>query len=246
MGVLARWLRAHFQKQPVPLKRALAAMDPRKLMPEYELHAFQDEPLSHDMLETLGTDEYLAWRIVDRNREWPDPACVAHLFVSYFTGKPDLVPHVPEECIQAGGANLVGLPETVEIPVPGVGAPQDRIAVRVLTFEAARGGGAALPAGPAGVDTFRVLYFFHVNGKYRTTRYEVRLAQKSLFDKYAYYAKIEVRFGDHAGRQHADRDQSVAALGPLLRKIMPILLEDHLADWEALNSDAAGEVASRG
>jgi hypothetical protein len=238
MEVLARWFSAHLQKAPVELIRPLAAMDARKLLPEYELHPVQPETLSHEAIETLGTEEYLTWNIVDLRRDRENRTCVAHLFISYYTGKPDMVPHVPEECIQAGGQRLVGRPTTEFIHVPGVGAPDDQVAVRVCQFELPRRGRAGLLGSAGDLPSFYVLYFFHVNGTYCTTRNEVRLKQSNLFDRYAYYAKVEVRFTDYELWQSANRPASLAATGPLLRKIMPIVLEDHLADWEALTSGA--------
>jgi len=244
MDVSARRFKLHFQKQPVPLKRSLAAMDQSKLLPEYRLHTRQPDTLSEDAVESLGTEEYLNWSIVDLDRERDDPACVAHLLISYYTGKPNLVPHVPEECIRAAGAALVGLGRA-SIPVAGVGAPDGRIPVCVCDFELAGANRANLPGASMRVATFKVLYFFHVNGEYKTTRNEVRLAQSNLFHRYAYYAKVEVRFTDYLFQRNASEEASIAATGKLLRKIMPILLGDHLADWEALNSGAADEGAGR-
>ncbi len=244
MDVLARRFQLYFQKQSVPLKRPLAVMDQSKLLPEYRLHTRQPDTLSEDAVESLGTEEYLNWSIVDLDRERDDPTCVAHLLISYYTGKPNLVPHVPEECIRAAGAALVGLGRA-RIPVAGVGAPDGRIPVRMCDFELAGANQASLPGASTRVATFKVLYFFHVNGEYKTTRNEVRLAQSNLFHRYAYYAKVEVRFTDYSFRRNASEEASIAATGKLLRKIMPVLLEDHLADWEALNSDGTDEAAGR-
>jgi hypothetical protein len=243
MDVLARRFQLYFQKQPVPLKRPLAVMDQSKLLPQYRLHTRQPEALSEDAVESLGTREYLSWTVVDLDRQRDDPACVAHLLVSYYTGKPNLVPHVPEECLQAAGAALVGVPRTVRIPVPGVGAPDGRVPVRVCDFESVGPDRASLPGVAGQVDTFKVLYFFYVNGEYKTTRDEVRLRLSNLFDRYAYYTKVEVRFTDYSFQQRASEEASIAALGKLLRKIMPVLLEDHLVDWEALNSVGTDEAA---
>jgi hypothetical protein len=245
MDVLARRLNLYFQKQPVPLRRPLAALDQSKLLPEYRLHVRQPDSLSEDAVESLGTREYLNWTIVDLDRERGDPTSVAHLSIAYYTGKPNLVPHVAEECVQAWGAALVGVPSTERIPVAGVGAPDGRIPVRVCDFESTRVNRANVLGPSAPLATFKVLYLFHVNGEYKTTRNEVRLAQSNPFHRYAYYVKVEVRFTDYSFQGNASEEASIAATGRLLRKIMPILLDDHLADWEALNSDAADEDASR-
>jgi len=244
LEVSARALGRHFQKLPVPLKKPLAMMDVRKLQPAYELHTHQPEPLSAEVIETLGTDEYLNWNLVDERRDRSDPAYAASVFVSYYTGKPDMVPHVPEECVRAAGATLIGS-MTTHVTVPGVGAPQDRVPVRVLKFESPGGGQPSLLQGHSGRPTFHVLYFFHVNGRFCTTRTQVRLAQSNLFDRYAYYAKVEVGFTDYWFKRHASQEEALAALESLLREFLPILIEDHLPDWKALSADATDEPAGR-
>jgi len=63
---------------------------------------------------------------------------LAHLFVTYYTGKPDLVPHEPRECWVASGQTLVG-ERTMDVKVdrPDPGAPGADINVAVLDFESA-------------------------------------------------------------------------------------------------------------
>jgi hypothetical protein len=227
MQVVANWLGGYFRKHAVPLKLPLAQMDRRVLLPAYDLHLQPPQPLSEDVIETLGTDEYLNWIVVDRARERSDPLCVAHVFISYYTGKPDQVqvPHVPEECLVAGGFQRAGTARTVEIPVPGVGAPGDKVPVRVLEFDVRA---SPLGRGKGGRSTFDIFYFFLCNWDFMTTRNEVRVAQANLFEKYAYYAKVEIRFTDYAFRQFAGQEESIEALEPLLGQILPVLLRDHI------------------
>jgi hypothetical protein len=77
-----------------------------------------------------------------------------------------------------------------------------------------------------------VAYFFHTNGKFATTRNEVRWEQLNPFQRYAYYAKIEVAFGD------LPVDEAPAAVAALMERVLPILLRDHF-DWEAVAAGAA-------
>jgi hypothetical protein len=88
-----------------------------------------------------------------------------------------------------------------------------------------------------------VLYFFHVNGGYATTRTEVRSAHMNPFDRYAYYAKVELWFSDESLRVLANRNVSLDAAGRLLRKLLPALLEDHFQDWKTwvAKQKAAGQ-----
>ncbi|MBU0638737.1 MAG: hypothetical protein KKB50_07725 [Planctomycetes bacterium] len=243
----SRWLGAHFRKLPVPLKKPLAAMNKDRLAPEYGIHVVPPATIDEDTLESLGTHEYLRWNIVDRTREHGDPLCVANVFVTYYTGKPDMVPHVPDECMAAAGFDAVAAPTTEPIDVPGVGAPDGKVPLRVLTFRAAQrqrlaeiGRASDQSVGPT------AMYFFHTNGRYATTRNQVRYILGDLFERYAYYAKIEVSFSDYSFRKNAGREESLAAAGPLLRKLLPILLSDHLQDWETWTADAAARAESVG
>jgi hypothetical protein len=72
-----------------------------------------------------------------------------------------------------------------------------------------------------------VMYLFHVNDEFKTTRDGVRVALSNPLQRYAYYAKIEVTFTDDSTKRMADADASVAALGPLMDAVLPVLFEDH-------------------
>lgn len=244
MQAVARAFGHYFSKQPVPLKRPLAALDRSKLLPQYVLHPIQPPPIPPDVLQTLGTEEYLNLRLVDQSRPPTDPAALAHLFITYYTGQPDMVPHVPDYCYQAGGYDSQGA-RNVEIRVPDVGAEEDRIPVRMLAF-GVRGEGLVPAIGATPAARMYVMYFFHTNGAYRTTRDEVRLRVAKLTDRYAYYAKFEARFTDATGRVPAGESESLAALERLMGKVLPIVLQDHFADWEALRRGAAGASGSAG
>ena len=230
MQTVAGLLGQYFRKQPVPLKKPLYRMDKSKLAPEYTLFYLPAPNLSEDVLQSLGTHEYILWRLEDQTRSSAAPPSIARLFITYFTGQPDMVPHVPDECYLAGGYDPVGTPETIDVFVPRAGAPQDKIPVRVLTFQTPqRGGLGRLQLLTNAPET--VMYFFHTNGSYATTRNQVRVSQANLWDRYAYYAKIQVSCSNR------NREESIAALAPLLRKVMPILLNDHFQDWEALTAE---------
>ena len=77
-----------------------------------------------------------------------------------------------------------------------------------------------------------------------TTRTGVRAAVSNLWDRYAYYCKIEISFVNDAMLKRADRAQSVAATEQLLRKLMPVLWDDHFQDWEALKTGAPPVLSS--
>jgi len=228
MRALADYFGWYFRKEALPLKRSLAEFDWSRLQPEYRPHAVQAPPLDAEGVQALGTDQYVQMRLVDTSRPPGDPTSVVSLFITYYTGKPDMVPHVPDECYLAGGYDPVGWPETAEVRVAGVGAPNDVIPVRVVQFQARKG-----------EDRPTVFYFFHVNGDYLANRRDVRVRLGRLLERYSYYAKIEVTlsddFDDSRRRRFADLKTGLPALERLLRKAMPVLLEDHLA-WDRVVS----------
>jgi hypothetical protein len=226
---LARTLQWHYRKEAVQLKRPLTALDWQKLAPRYRRHPVQPPLLGEETIQALGTDNYLQVRLIDELCESNDPTAVANVFVTYYTGQPDMVPHVPDECYLAGGFDRVGASETVTLPVSGVGAPNDGVPVRVLQFQSR--------AGRHQPTT--VMYLFHTNGDYQATRTDVRLRLARLGERYAYYAKIEVNFTNNVDRamQPAGREASLAALQPLLERLLAVLLEDHFA-WDLVESGA--------
>jgi len=212
------------RKEAIPLKRPLQLLDTRKLAPAYELDKVRSdaqEPMTEDMLETLGTHEYLQTYLLDTRKTNDDPTRVALVFITYYTGRPDMVPHEPDACWGAAGYDRVSA-ETVRVRVPGVGAPNDTIPVRVMQFKAGRRDRFAVGA----TDSVTVVYFFHANGRYALTRNDVRESLSNPFQRLAYYAKVEVTFLS-GGSVRAGKDASVAALGPLLERLMPVLLNDH-------------------
>jgi hypothetical protein len=224
---LAQALQWHYRKEAVQLKRPLTALDWQKLAPRYRRHALQPPLLGEETIQALGTDNYLQVRLIDETRNPIDPTAVANVFITYYTGQPDMVPHVPDECYLAGGFDRVGAPETVTLPVSGVGAPNDGVPVRVLQFQSRAGRH----------EPTTVMYLFHTNGDYQATRTGVRHRLLRLDERYAYYAKIEVNFTSNVDRamQNADREASLAALQPLLERLLPVLLEDHFA-WDLVAS----------
>lgn len=226
MRVLSGWFGFVLQKEAVWLKKPLREFDARKLRPRYQRHPATDRirSLSADQLESLGTGEYLQVYLTDTQKPAPDPTRVAHLFVTYYTGQPDMVPHVPEECYLAGGYDRVGLPTTKTVSVRGIGAPGDQVPVRVIQFRAPQ----QRRVFADGSDVTTVMYLFHTNGRYATTRNVVRVILSNPFQRYAYYAKIEVSFTNDKLSSSAGAEAAVAALGPLLEAVMPRLLEDHI------------------
>lgn len=235
MQSAARYFEVTFRKQAAPLKRPLVALDTKKLTPDYRLNAVQPAPINEEVLVNVGTEEYLQWNLDDLSIDRGDPTRMAHLFITYYTGEPDAVPHNPEECYQAGGARLLNKAR-VTLEMPGPDGEQISIPISILEFAPSSRSSIAVRGSD---DSLFVAYFFYANGKYVTSRTAVRTAVSNLWDEYAYYCKIEMTFSDAKTRvRPANREQTVVAVKRLLRKAMPILWEDHFQDWKALKEGA--------
>jgi hypothetical protein len=235
VGILPARIGVFLQKDPVALRKPLQLFDLRLLGPRYERHPGSDQipPLSHDMIDSLGTSEYVQLLVTDTMAAPDSTSRVAKVFITYYTGQPDMVPHVPDECYLAGGYDKVWS-GTLTAKAVGVGAPHDQVPVRVIEFRA-----PASKRSLAGGDTTTIMYFFHVNNEWTTTRDGVRTLLTSPFKRFAYYAKVEVYFSSSNLARNAGRDESLKALGPLLERLMPALYEHHL-DLSKFGGDGEG------
>jgi hypothetical protein len=229
----ATFLGAYFRKLALPTKKPLYAMDSLALLPRFALARpeMQPRPLGHDEVENLGTENYLMWQLIDHDQQRGGPTARAHIFLSYYTDKPDMVPHNPEECNAAAGWALYSK-QTINVDVPGPARKPISVPIAILEFDPPESGKAILNARASMRRT--VMFFFYTNGGFATTRSEVRWRVSNLADRYAYYSKIEVSFMDGDGRP-ATREQSVQALAPLLETLMPVLWRDHYQDWDAVS-----------
>jgi hypothetical protein len=206
-----------------------------------------DEPLSGDIEETLGTKvyifrDYVDERIVGREliEQFQDkstterrrmlaqlqgryPEAVVNLAVTYYTGLVDTVAHVPDRCYIAGGFQ----PSSYQSPtwlLAGERPEEDRqIEVRYIQFEDQTG---------YSMVSRNVAYFFHVNGRYESSPLGVRRSLQNLFERHGYYAKVElmtiVRDSGESARIMSD---FLAASLPEIEKCWP--------DWNSLR---AGDV----
>ncbi|MCG3178501.1 MAG: hypothetical protein BIFFINMI_00829 [Phycisphaerae bacterium] len=136
----------------------------------------------------------------------------AYFFVSYYTGEPDVVPHVPERCYLGGGyTENVSASKYPEFTFAG-----RKVNVRRVQFF----------GRDEGERRNNVIYFFCFNGQMEGDHTKVRLLLNSPFGKYAYYAKVEVKFP-----LISDEDEHQAAAEKFLQDFMPIMVRDFLPDW---------------
>jgi len=224
MQVAADKLKIHFRKEPIELRKPLDDLSKSRLYPYRVVN--EQKIKNKEVEEELGTEDYIQWVLEDTSVEKSDPGRIAMLFVTYYTGNPDKVPHVPDWCY-TGGGGIIEAKKNTSITVPDIGLEDegDRLGVRTLEI--------SVPGGLTGRQQKRVIYFFSVNGQYRCERNAVRMLQNNWRDKYAYFSKVELLFG---GEQKVSYEESLAAAEKLARVVVPLLYSEHWPDWKKLRN----------
>ncbi len=236
-------------KLPLPLKKSLDNMNEQDLLPYTVLKKQKIQNV--DILKSLGTEDYLQWTLEDTNAEKTSPLKYCLLFVTYYTGNPDQVPHVPEECYFGGGhqnfgsSDLIlninfankdsyGLDSIENNNTKNVDTINRRIPARYLIFS--NKGDALWGSAPK----FPVFYLFKVNDTYAGNRNTTRAAlSANLFGKYSYFSKIEWKFYNivYGSLIYPKKNEAIAASEKLLSTVLPLLERDHWPDWEKANRE---------
>jgi hypothetical protein len=219
-----------FSKERVDLQRPLSEMDESKLLPYRRIAS---DRIPKEEVEALGTEEYIRWRIEDTSVGPGDSLRYGTLFITYYSGQPDQVPHVPEECFLGGGYQQLGATNAL-IQVPGLKERGKDVPARVLTFRKDSAiGGAYAPT---------VVYLFSVNGQFVGSRNEVRWMLSNPFQRYGYFSKVEVSFGQREGPK--DPQIVLKAAERLLGKVLPVLVNDHWV-WPPRQASGAANALTK-
>jgi len=208
-------------KEALPLRAALSELQESALAPYRVVRRAVLDPAT---VEALGTDQYINWTLEDTSVDPDDPLRVANLFVTYYTGGHSLVPHTPDVCYVGGGYAPAQLPENLSFEVPGL-RDDSSVPVRICTFQ---------KTAVFGNSQVTVVYTFHCNGRFVATRQGVRVLINDLFNRYAYFSKIEVSF------DRATRSQSIEGARKLFNRVVPALVSGHWPDFAAAEKRAAG------
>lgn len=234
------WSGAKLKKLPLPLKRSLDDMDEAKLGRYKVVQKTKIE--NHDILESLGTTDYIQWFLEDTQADASSPVRFCSLFITYYTGDPDRVPHVPEECITgAGDQMLSGEIPTLKLDlgnanISGIKIENGKADLNIRYLGFSRKNSNIWESD----FNYGVTYFFKVNGKFSSTRDGTRaIMGQNLFGKYSYFSKVEWKFLGQAsgGTIYGDKDEVLAASEKLLGVLLPILESDHWPDWEKANQE---------
>ena len=106
-GPFARFMHFKANKKSLALKEPLYNLDAGKLGPyrvaKDETGEEQRSVLPPEVVEALGTDHYISWNLEDMSLPPNHPLRRANLFVTYYSGGADLVPHTPDVCFLGSG-----------------------------------------------------------------------------------------------------------------------------------------------
>jgi len=222
MSIATKVLDVHLEKEPLPLKQSLDLLDESKLTPYRVLVKGKIE--NEDVIETLGTQDYIQWQLEDTSVGDDSPVRYFTLFITYYE-KPDNVPHVPEECYVGGGFQKISS-EGIEVNIHRETGDEIYLA-RYLVF-------AGTNSEFFGrTEEFPVMYIFNVNGKYASGRNDARMMlNKNLFSKHSYFTKIEWKFFNEkfGGFVYPEKETAISASEKMLNVFLPVLESGHWPD----------------
>jgi hypothetical protein len=171
-----------------------------------------------------------------RRLQLEHPDAVMTLNITFYTGMVDTVAHIPEHCLVADGYEPKD-PRKVAVTAGEYpdGSPRP-VEIQFSTFEDQTGHGRV---------SRNVGYFFHCNGSYTPSAVGVRGRLQNLFERYGYYAKVEMMTDDPGvGRERSARDdvnqRSIDAMADLLAVALPEV-ERCLPDWKQVKAQAPGK-----
>lgn len=236
----------YLTKEPVEMREHFATI-PRAL--ENWQAVGSDTQFDSAMIETLGTDLYL-----DRTYSHEDYGnAMVHL--AYYTGMIDMIPHVPDRCMVAGGFEQVGFTRNLELdidrslwavdlehvnkksgePYPVVVFPH-RITGRPITVRMPLGEFALRTSEfrhpDAGDSRIFAGFFFIANGHISPNPRDVRMLAFDKTDRYAYYCKVQITI---QGDRHFDEAQFIEASSSLISDLMPDIMRC-LPDWSEVEA----------
>jgi hypothetical protein len=219
------------------------------------LQVTRDTPLDADTEHILGTNQYVNRVYVDTRVLDPQqlealktqggkeraaelgliqrehPQAVISVGLYYYTGLVDTVAHIPDRCYIADGYDVSSYQTRANQKFGTYADGNDRVvSFRYINFEDQTGQRR---------ESKNVAYLFHVNGHYESDPLGVRRSLQNLFERYGYYAKMELMtvspsHADDPAGQRAAQDTSVAAVEDFMNLALPEF-ERCMPDWAKLH-----------
>ncbi len=243
LNLAATQLQVHFQKRPIDLKTFGRELTEFPMQVGDWVMVSRDTRLNADIEHALGTEQYIFRDYVNSQyvtdeqvrqmREMPEgrriyeldrlqrehPGSVVRFALTYYTGMVDTVAHIPERCYVADGYEAK---ETVAVTW---GEGDDATDARFISFQDA----TTLGKLPRCVG-----YFFYVNNKQKGDPLGVRTELQNLFQRYSYYAKVEMMVA------HADPETAKRTMGDFYAAARPEVLKC-LPDWQKVEEAEKNE-----
>ncbi len=222
MSVAIKAAGIYTKKEPLLLKKSLSGLDKSNLAP-YKV-AEKSKIENQDVLNTLGTEDYIQWTLEDTTAPAESKTRFCTLFITYYS-LPDIVPHRPEECYIGGGLQGIKFDTVTLRAIQGV--YEREIKARYLVFADTKAGGSL-----GGGTSFPILYTFNANGKYGDRDDVRRALNKNLFGKFSYFSKVEWKFYHTVSGRTAypNKQEAIAASEKLMSVILPILEKEYWPD----------------
>ena len=153
------------------------------------------------------------------------PDAIMKLHMAYYTGLVDTVAHIPDRCYVADGYEPSEY-DTVAGPFGTYADGSPRNAeFRFIHFDDQTGQGR--------VSNY-VGYLFHVNGGYESNPLQVRYKLQNLFEKFGYYAKVELMISVNP-KEPLSKEKIAAAMKDFMTVALPDA-ERVLPDWQQVKA----------
>ncbi len=248
MQSAVRFMDIHLRKLPIHPASELQFTSIPTEVPGWRRFGPEQPALSTEVLDELGTRNYISRLYVRTDAPEGEKAPILDLHCAYYTGMIDTVPHVPERCFVGGGMSidgvagqLVSIPLDLERfpPAPFIDAERFGVIRRGRTGPTSDTPGVfvRMPAGLedlqmnvtrfSGDDGAAVYagYFFIANGGLAGRAEEIRRLAFRPEDRFAYYAKVQITSAD------ANSPEELAELAAdFLNEMLPEIVR-RTPDW---------------
>ncbi|MCB9838280.1 MAG: exosortase-associated EpsI family protein [Phycisphaeraceae bacterium] len=252
LGTIINALGLQLRKLPIEPATGLRFHSMPIEFPHWSRYGQEQPPLSKEVLETLGTSNYLSRHYVNTDTAEGVKRNIVELHCAYYTGSVDTVPHVPERCFVGGGMSITGGPWVLDVPIDTSAFVNDsdldpemhgRVMLAQTSPDSSRPNQRVhLPrdldklkiriteyGSPDGQRMFAG-YFFIANGGTVPNAEGVRLLAFDLRDTYSYYAKVQF---SSATVESAPELADIA--GSMLTEMFPEIML-RLPDWVDVRS----------
>jgi hypothetical protein len=215
---LERSLHLSFDKPPMPLRKPLSQMAKHLGGGRY-ITEHPDETMPEDVLQVLGTRDYLLRAYTDTTKPASDPGAMLALNVNYYaTG--NSTPHVPEICWAGSGLEEASDKRKTFV-INDVrradGTVEKELRMHLISFKVQN---SDFGDGSSSNVYKNVAYLFEVNGDCVATAKEVLSGFWKASNPHAFHSKIEVTI-----QQPCTQEEAEKAISDFIREALPAVEE---------------------